>query len=257
MTESLTGIRADSRRAHRAFTLIELLVVIAIIAILAALLLPALARAKQKAYQINCVSNLRQFGYAINMYSQDNREWLPGLAWVGVFFTYHDLVPTAQPGDFRFDKWDGSLVAPLTGYLGLPAPSSQVRTAAVCICPGSYRMLPQVVASPPLNVPISYFTQQYITNNPGPPADYIVNPFGRPDGTGAPAGWPKKITSILRPSETWMMTDCDVQLMTNRGYTDSSYMRYIPQQPVHGSKKPALRNQLFYDFSVRAVKTPY
>ena len=107
-------------RRRTGFTLIELLVVIAIIAILAAILFPVFARARAKAQQTTCLSNVKQITLGVLMYAEDYKQYLP----------------EARIG-WGWGDWWGALVYPYVQNLGIfHCPTDDITTAAAA--PGSF-----------------------------------------------------------------------------------------------------------------------
>ena len=173
-----------ARRRRPGFTLIELLVVVAILAILAARLLPALSRAKGKAKAIACTNNLRQWGFAFRLYTEDNQDIVPEEG---------NTIKKINDPENR-EAWY-NIVAPVAGQPSLVALYQAgnfpgVAGQSLYTCPG---------AEPPSFTPSmdkAYFLY-------GMNGRICINRNARPNGINT------KITAVLRPTDTVLVAECN------------------------------------------------
>lgn len=227
-----------------AFTLVELLVVIAIIALLAGMLLPALARAKQKGHQAECLGNLRQVGLAISMYVDDNSQRFPDR---------RDL-KTALPGGWRpWSSWPAS--DPRVGWAAVVL-SDYVGNSDVWSCAASRR--------PPFSELVQ-LSQRTSASSNAMVTRYWMWRFDRPDDP-VPGDnfWGKAEDQVVadlqaanNPATGIPAGAADVELAVD-GYfpgTIPSVDAFLRGRSVH----PGGRNRLFLDGHVaflRDARTP-
>jgi prepilin-type N-terminal cleavage/methylation domain-containing protein len=217
----------EACRLRRAFTLIELLVVIAIIAILAALLLPALAKAKDKAVQIQCLSNLKQLNLAMVLYCDDNHDTTPAA-------NSYQYFPNGNPVPDGIWWWYKELDKSYAGVKG-----SSGTNDVVFRCPKDRGAPPTYPTPLWQNASTDYGS--YIFN--GVSNESNDNSAGRNNLLNL------KLASVKQTSRTWLMAEWSFSwaLSWHKSLTGNANISY----------SDALNNLSFVDGHAASIKTYY
>jgi prepilin-type N-terminal cleavage/methylation domain-containing protein/prepilin-type processing-associated H-X9-DG protein len=174
------GSKGVVKARKGAFTLIELLVVMAIISILASMLLPALGKAKEKGVTIYCVNNLREMGFAMQMYGDDSNDRLP-VSYANILITNQGAFNTPNPSN----AWTAALQPYYqnTNILRCPALSSRYHqsgfsyfmgSAAFAVLAGNTQVSPASVILRSINTP-SYYVLSGDCNYASDPTNADLN----------------------------------------------------------------------------------
>jgi prepilin-type N-terminal cleavage/methylation domain-containing protein/prepilin-type processing-associated H-X9-DG protein len=235
-------IRGSSSRSSGAFTLIELLVVIAIIAILAAMLLPALAKAKQRAQIANCTSNLRQIGLGVIMFTGDNNDWLPpgeGQA-AGLSSGQSNWYTTSTPQTLL--RW-------IATYLGGKEATKEKQFCNVFLCPAMMSRNPTFKDSITNVAGYGVISKGMDFSKRGDGTVLPWNPFGYMAGASLPAERPHKLGQITPQiwggQLPWMLTDIDVKSIGGNPWS-----LLVAPEPPHINN----RAYVFFDGHVEAKR---